>query len=170
MLRADLLRFAGLFGALFLLSLPITVARGSYDPALERMAICRDSWLDWQKNDPTRLSDFGEYFRSTFVRKESDPFFVPKSDMSIAGLRVLRVFPDSLGMGVGFSVFVAATFDRAKRDFARALGVPIKKCETSDGMKTCELEIGERRTFMLMAEDSPKNSSTLVGCYYYYEK
>ncbi len=37
-------------------------------------------------------------------------------------------------------------------------------------MRTCGLEIGDKRTVMLMAEDNPKNATTLLGCYYYYEK
>ena len=37
-------------------------------------------------------------------------------------------------------------------------------------MRTCGLEIAEKRTLMLMAEDSPKATTTLVGCYYFYEK
>ena len=37
-------------------------------------------------------------------------------------------------------------------------------------MRSCELEIAEKRTLVLMAEDSAKATTTLVGCYYFYEK
>jgi hypothetical protein len=37
-------------------------------------------------------------------------------------------------------------------------------------MRSCELQIAEKRTVMLMAEDDPKATSTLIGCYYFYEK
>jgi hypothetical protein len=37
-------------------------------------------------------------------------------------------------------------------------------------MRTCELQIGEKKTILLMAEDNPKSTTTLVGCYYFYEK
>jgi hypothetical protein len=37
-------------------------------------------------------------------------------------------------------------------------------------MRTCGLEIAEKRTLMVMAEDGPKATTTLVGCYYFYEK
>ena len=52
----------------------------------------------------------------------------------------------------------------------KAAGKPLTKCETGEGMRSCELQIGEKRTLMLMAEDNPKATTTLVGCYYYYEK
>ena len=39
-----------------------------------------------------------------------------------------------------------------------------KKCEPpSDNMRTCELEIGEKKTIVLMAEDNAKATTTLLG-------
>ena len=87
------------------------------DLSLERMATCQDSWLDWEKNEPAQLKKFGDQFRADFSQSENDPFFVPKTDTSIDGLRVLQVFPGSVGMGVGFSAVVDATFENAKRTF-----------------------------------------------------
>ena len=37
-------------------------------------------------------------------------------------------------------------------------------------MRSCELEIADKRTFMMMAPDNQKGSGTLIGCYYFYEK
>jgi hypothetical protein len=37
-------------------------------------------------------------------------------------------------------------------------------------MRTCELEIGEKKTILLMAEDNVKSKTTLLGCYYFYAK
>ena len=37
-------------------------------------------------------------------------------------------------------------------------------------MKTCEIEIAEKRTLTLMTQDDPKIKSTLLGCCDYYEK
>ena len=82
----------------------------------------------------------------------------------------MQVFPESVGMGVGFSIVVDATFDKTRRTLEKTLRKPLKKCEVSDNMRTCALEIGEMRTFMLMAEDNAKSTTTLLGCYYYYEK
>lgn len=140
------------------------------DPGVARMATCQDSWLDWQKNDPGKLQAFGAQFRSEFSRSESDPFFVPKSPLSIAGLPVTRAFPDSVGMGVGFSVFVEGTFDETRKVLEKILGKPLEHCGASDDMRTCDLKISDMRTVMLMAEDNAKSTSALIGCYYYYEK
>jgi hypothetical protein len=74
-------------------------------------------------------------------------------------------------MGVGFSVIVNATFETTKAALEKRLGKPISKCEPPSGnMRTCELEIGEKKTIALMAEDNPKATKTLFGCYYFYEK
>ena len=35
---------------------------------------------------------------------------------------------------------------------------------------TCELEIAAKKTVMLMADATGKEKTTLVGCFYYYEK
>jgi hypothetical protein len=95
---------------------------------------------------------------------------VPRSRTEIAGLRVTQLFPDSVGMGVGLSVTVEAKFDKARTRLEKTLGKKFAHCETSDGMRTCELQIAEKRIVMLMAEDDPKAASTLVGCYYFYKK
>jgi hypothetical protein len=155
---------------LMLAVVAVVPARAADDESIERLVTCKDSWLDWKNDNAPQLKTFAEHFQSDFTQKESDPFFVPKSNDTIAGLNVTRVFPESVGMGVGFSVFVDATFDEAKRRFEQALGKPLQKCEVSDGMRTCGLEIAEKRTFMLMAEDDAKSTSTLTGCYYFYEK
>jgi hypothetical protein len=73
-------------------------------------------------------------------------------------------------MGVGFSVLVEASFDVAKRSIEQRLGKPLRQCETGDGMRTCALEIAEKRTVMLMADATGKEKTTLVGCFYFYEK
>ena len=153
--------------ALQLASVP---ARADGDIAIERMATCRNSWLDWSKSDPAQLKKFGDHFRTDFSRNGNDPFFVPRTGKSIAGLPVVQAFPDSVGMGVGFSVVVGASFDTARKTMEKLLGRPLQKCEASDNMRTCELDIAEKRSFTLMAEDSAKATKTLVGCYYYYEK
>ena len=157
-------------GAVIALSFAIAPAWAAGGMDIARMAACKDSWLDWSKNDPAQLKMFGDDFRANFSHKDDDAFFVPKAEESIAGLRVLQVFPQSVGMGVGFSAVVAAPFEKTRATMEKTLGKPLRKCDSSDGMKTCELEIAEQRTFMQMSEDSPKSTTTLVGCYYFYEK
>ncbi|MGN6516147.1 MAG: hypothetical protein ACTHLR_09950 [Rhizomicrobium sp.] len=145
-------------------------ARAADDVALERMATCRDSWLDWQKTNPAKLQKFGEDFRAHFAPHGDDPFPVPRVETTVAGLRVTKAFPDSVGMGVGFSLMVDASFDRTRKAMERSLGRRMQHCENGDNMKTCAIEVAQQRTFVVMAEDSPKATQTLLGCYYFYEK
>lgn len=90
--------------------------------------------------------------------------------MSVDGLKVTQVFPQSVGMGLGFSVLVDASFDVAKKALERDLGKPLSGCEANEGMRTCELSIAEQRTVILASNDPPNDTTTLVGCYYFYEK
>ena len=162
------MKFAALAGAAILLI--VTPARGVDDVPLARMATCQDSWLDWQKSDPAGLQAFGQRLHAAFSQHDNDAFVVPRSRTEIAGLRVTQLFPNSVGMGVGLSVTVAAKFDETRKRLEKTLGKPLTHCETSDGMRTCESQIADKRTVMVMAEDDPKSTSTLIGCYYYYEK
>ena len=159
---------AGIF-ANFLVA--VTPAWAADDLSIERLATCQDSWLDWKNRDPVQLRKFAESFQSNFLQKEKDPFFVPKSNQTVAGLRVAQVFPESIGMAVGFSVVVNANFDMTKTRLAKKIGKPFSQCEPpSDNMRTCELAIGEKKTILLMAEDNVKSTTTLIGCYYFYAK
>jgi hypothetical protein len=164
------MKIASLAGVLVVLQAAIAPALAADDLSIECLATCQDSWLDWKKSNSVQLKQVGEHLRSDFSQKESVPYLVPRANMTVAGLRVAQVFPDSLGMGVGFSVGVDATFDQARRSLEKTLGKPLTKCEVGDNMRTCALEIAEKRTLMVMAEDNAKNGTTLLGCYYYYEK
>jgi hypothetical protein len=159
-----------LAGAALAFSVFLLPAAAADDTALARLALCQDSWVDWNKSDPGRLQAFIEHFRSEFSPSGNDPFFLPKGSPSIAGLHVVQAFPQSVGMGVGFSLTVDATFDETRTTMEKALGKPLQKCESGDGMRMCEFKIAEQRTFTLMAEDDPKSHNTLIGCYYFYEK
>jgi hypothetical protein len=37
-------------------------------------------------------------------------------------------------------------------------------------MRTCELPIAAQRTVTLLSGDPPNDKTTLVGCFYFYEK
>ena len=145
-------------------------AWASDDDALTRLALCRDSWVDWQKSDPAKLKAFGESFRAQFSPHDNDPYFLPTRNVSAVGLRVTEAFPDSVGMGVGFSLTVDATFDEARKALETALGKTLQKCDSGEGMKNCEREIAPQRTVTLLSEDRPGSRHTLIGCYYFYEK
>src|ERR1700733_2163477 len=137
------------------------------DTTVERMVTCKDSWCDGQKSDPAELKPLGTHLHAVLQENGNDPFLVPKARLSIAGLNVKQVYPNSLGMGVGFSVLVDATFDQARHAIEKSLGKPLSKCEVSDDMRTCGLEITDKRTVMMMAPDNQKGAGTLVGCYYF---
>jgi len=156
--------------SLFALILSVLPAAAADDAGLETLATCRASWLEWQKANDPKLEPLAAHLRAAFTQKEGEAYIVPKAATTIAGLRVLQVYPSSAGMGVGFTVLVDATFDKARATFEKNLGKSLGHCETGDGMHACELELAPQRSFMLMTSDKPGDTKSLVGCYYYYEK
>jgi hypothetical protein len=140
------------------------------DDALSRMALCKDSWVEWSKSDLPKMKAFADGFRAQFTPHDNDPFALPKGSVSVLGFRVTQGFPDSVGMGVGFSLTVEATFEDARKAVEKALGKPLTKCDTGEGMRSCELEVAPQRTVMLITEDTPGARKALIGCYYFYEK
>ena len=137
--------------------------------SLERMATCKDSWLEWG-DDEARVGSFRAGFTAQFTQKEGDDFFVPIKPVTLMGLKVVRVYSSTIGMARGFSVTVDAPFEAAKKSVEQSVGQPLKHCETSDGMRTCDLSLAEKKTVMLMADATGREKSTLVGCFYFYEK
>jgi hypothetical protein len=164
------LQRAWTFGLLMALLAGALPAAAADDARIENLALCRDSWLDWKNAEPAKLDSFVAYFRTVFEPHGNDAYVVPKSAMTIAGLKVTEVFPQSVGMGLGFSVLVDATFDAARHAVEQQLGKPLGECETGDGMRACGLQIAEQRTVTLMSSDTPGDKRALVGCYYFYEK
>jgi len=160
-------RLVGPILAILLAAMP---AWGADDPRIKDLTLCRESWLDWKNTDPAALESFGDFLGSAFTHDDNEAFLLPRSAMTIDGLKVLEVFPSSLGMGLGFSVLVDASFDVARQALESDLGKPLVGCEVSEGMRTCELPIAEQRTVILAASDPPNDKATLVGCYYFYEK
>jgi hypothetical protein len=116
-----------------------------------------DVSLDWKKSDAAQLKKSGDHLGVILSKEGREGSFPPKSNASIAGLHVVRVSPESVGMGVGFSVVVEAPFDATRRTVAKLFGKPLAKCDSSDNIRTCELEFGEKRTFMLFAGGKRKD-------------
>jgi hypothetical protein len=164
------MKFATLAGATLVFSVILFPAMAADDVGLTRLALCQDSWVDWQKSDPAKLNAFAARFRAQFTPHDNDPYFLPKAKVSVLGMNVPQVFPESIGMAVGFSLTVDAKYDDARKAVEKALGKPLKDCEASDGMKTCALELAPQHDVTIMAEDSPAAHQTLIGCYYFYEK
>ena len=140
------------------------------DDALTRMALCKDSWVEWQKNDPAKMKTFADGFHAQFSPHDNDPYFLPKKNISVMGFRVTQAFPGSVGMGVGFSLSVDATFEDVRKAIEADLGKKLGKCESGENMRTCDLEIAPQRNVTLLSEDKPGSRHTLFGCYYFYEK
>jgi hypothetical protein len=139
------------------------------EDAIERLATCQDSWRDW-KDDPVQTKKFTELFRGTFDHEGEGGSFTSSAKLSVLGLPVLRVYPESVGMGVGFSVVLDATFDTARAHTERAVGRKLGGCESGEGMRTCELEIAKERTVTLLSGEHDEHHETLLGCYYLYVK
>jgi len=164
----NILRLAGAFAVVSVITLP---AGAADNQAIERLATCQDSWIEW-KTDPARMKKFVDSFRADFVQqKDTDAFFVPRSPMTVLGLPLKQAYPESIGMAVGFSVLVDANFETTKQTLAKRLGQPIDKCEPpSDNMRSCGRKIAEKKTLLLVADEDPKSTTALFGCYYFYEK
>lgn len=140
------------------------------ETAIERLATCQDSWRDWKEN-PAESKRVGELFTGNFTQNTTnDGSFLPNTKVVVVGLPVKRVYPESVGMGVGFSVILDGTFEGTRANAEKALGKTLGKCETGDGMRTCELEIAKERTITLLAGEHDERHETLLGCYYLYEK
>jgi hypothetical protein len=157
-------------GGVLALGILFSPAFSGEDHALARMALCKDSWAEWQKSDPAKLKVFGDGFRAQFSSHENDPYFLPKTKVSVMDMDVTQAFPGSVGMGVGLSLTVDATFEDARKALETALGKKLQKCDSGEGMRNCELGIAPQRTVMLMSDDKPGSRHTLIGCYYFYEK
>lgn len=155
--------------ALLLLA-PAATGAATADAMMERMILCKDSWNDWQKSNAPQLGPLRDRLNAGYKPHGNDPYFLPKADTTIAGFRVIQLYPGSVGMGLGISVMVEAPFDKAKAAYEKLLGKKFVHCENGEGMKTCELELAPQRTAMILASDPEKKPSTLLGCYYYYEK
>ncbi len=144
-------------------------AQAADEIGIQRMATCQDSWLEW-KSEPARLNKLAENIRSNYTEEKGTPYLVPKSTKTVFGLPLVQLYPDSVGMGVGFSVMVGAGFEETKKILEKEVGKSFTHCEKGEGMLSCELEIGEKKTIFLLSDENDKGKKTLFGCYYYYEK
>ena len=161
--------FLAALAGLLLATAPTALAADNQ--GIERLATCQDSWFEWKSGNPAQLTSFIQRFQAEYAPNGNTAFFNPKSPQTVLGLPVAQVAPESIGMAVGFSVLVNAPFEKTKATLEKRLGKRIAKCEPpSDNMRTCALEIGPKKTILLLSEDNPKATTTLFGCYYFYEK
>jgi hypothetical protein len=152
------------FASVLIAFLVAGLGAATSDNLVERLATCQDSWFDW-KDDPVRMQKVVEALHSAFAQSPNGGSSVPRTAVQVAELPVVEAFPESVGMGVGFSVIVDASFDKARGSVEKATGNSFTQCETGHNMRTCGLEISEKRTLVLVAGDDEKSKQTLVGCY-----
>ena len=125
--------------------------------------------MDWGKSSP-KADDFRKMFSTDFKQTGGGAGFAPIKPMSILGNSVREVYPDSVGMGVGFSVLADGEFDTVKASLEKQVGKPIAKCSKEGDSRSCEYTFAEKKTLLLMEGGRGKNAKTLFGCYYFYAK
>ena len=158
-----------LVSALFLSFLAFSNAQAADNKLLLQLATCEESWMDWGKSSP-KFDDFRKMFSTDFKQKGGGANFAPIKPLSILGYSLTEVYPESVGMGVGFSVLVDAEFDKVKASLEAQVGKTIGECSKEGDSRSCEHTIGEKKTLLLMEGGRGKNAKTLFGCYYFYAK
>lgn len=156
--RGDIVKISTVAGILLAVAFASTPVRAADDVPLARMATCQDSWLDWNKTAPAKNAAFAEHFRPLLSPHGNDPYFLPKAKITFAGLNVSQVYPESIGMALGFSVAVDAPFDKARAALEKIAGKKLGHCENSDGMHTCAVQIAEQRTITAMPSTARSRS------------
>jgi len=154
-------------GAVLASLLLLSTVHAADDPTLVSLATCQESWTDW-KQDPGRGRTFRIKFESEFRAQDREPFYLPIRPTTLLGQPVTRIYPDSVGMGVGFSVVASASFEAVKASMERHMGKPFDRCEVAEGAKSCERKLAKDRTVVLMEAGRGNNPQTLFGCYYFY--
>ena len=142
-------------------------ARAFDDVQLQRLALCQDTWLDW-KDDAVRLALYKNYIDTQLDQGASDGAFVPKAATNVLGGQVTEVFPQSVGMGVGVSVTVNMAHASAKARIEQQLGKAME-CATDEGVLSCGVELGAKKTVMLMTSQNGRAPTSLIGCFYFYQ-
>ena len=104
------------FVALATLGLPASQsgAEAKDDASLLRLRTCQDSWMDWE-NDPAKTQMFVDGLKVISKRDDRDGSYLPIKPMSILGYDVLQLYPQCVGMGVGYPVIVSAVSTRRNR-------------------------------------------------------
>jgi hypothetical protein len=159
-----------LFGAFALSSTVTGLPPGNTaeERRLKRMATCQDSWLTWQ-GDERQMAEFIKSFDADYTRSEQEPAFLPKGPSKVLGFPLIKVYPQSVGMGVGFSLQLAASLVQVRAHVEPLLGKPLD-CSVSDDMTYCAFVIDPTKTITLTADGNGMGKFSLLGCFYYYAK
>ena len=157
-----------LFLAVIILVSP-TLRAADLHPLLQRLVLCQDSWQDFAKN-PEAGAKTGNALDAQFQRDDKKRLHVPKGQVTYLGFPIFELTPESAGMGVGFTITVKASVDKVRPAFEAALGRKLTMCESGDGLTFCSVEIGPKRTVMLISPTAKPEVGTVLGCYYEYIK
>lgn len=139
---------------------------GFHGDSLARLAMCQGSWLDW-KDDEVRMARYIGQFDTGFTRIEEEAAFVPKTPIKVLGFPLIKVYPQSVGMGVGVSVSLGAPLTKVRTEVERAIGKPLE-CSNDEGTTYCGASTADSKSVTLAAAGDGNGS--LLGCMYYYEK
>ncbi|MEO8012141.1 MAG: hypothetical protein ABI650_10890, partial [Dokdonella sp.] len=145
------MNFAHLFLAAAAMSSVAAVSHAA-DPDehyLGQLATCQQSWFEW-KDDDARMKQYMNRFTARFVAIEDEPAYRPKAALLTLGFPVIKVYPQSVGMGIGFSLQLGGQPDAIRREVEQRTGHPLE-CSTEDGMTSCAAELGENKTLVLMS-------------------
>lgn len=134
-----------------------------------RLLTCQDSRLEW-KDVPVKKQKFVDELKANFKQNKRDGSFVPIKPMSILGHEIVQLFPQSVGMGVGYSVIVSASFAATKASLEKQMGKSFDRCEAASEGKSCGRELAKLKTVMLMEGSRGNDPTTVFGCYYLSEK
>jgi hypothetical protein len=135
---------------------------------LSQLASCQESWLPW-KDDQRRMTEYVGSFDADYTQSEEEPAFLPKGPSKVLGFPLIKVYPHSVGMGVGFSLQLAGSLEKVRAEVEKLLGKPLE-CDVSDEMTSCGYELDPKRTITLAADGDGTGKLSLLGCFYYYEK
>jgi hypothetical protein len=143
-------------------------AHAAAELSLERLASCADSWLDW-KQDPVMAEQFRNYVFTRFEQEPRSPAWQPRRPVSVFGLPVVKAYPQSVGMALGFSLEVRGAPADVRRAMEKAIGRPLQ-CERAEGAVSCEAKLADRRIALVVAADEGRAQPSLIGCFYYYQQ
>ena len=135
---------------------------------LQRIALCQKPWHDWKDGDVS-TTRFVSYLESRFGRGPQGDAFTPKFEAKVLGYAVTQVYPQSVGMGAGFSLLIDANLIQARGGIERQLGKPMT-CSSTDGVRSCEIKLGPKKTALLMTAQNGHANTSLIGCYYLFQK
>jgi hypothetical protein len=156
-----------LLGLGLLAAATVPTPAAELNEALQRLATCQDSWLDWRR-DEAAMRRFGQQLMAQFRHDDKRQVWLPQGSVQWLGLEVTEVTPQSMGMALGFGLTLKGRIDDIRPAYERVLGRAMEGCAKEADMSSCELRLGDKKTAVVMAPTRHADQGALMGCYYYY--